>query len=70
MSEGKPLIEQERMGLWISVNFILTLLALGMAILAFYRVNVTIVGTRVEAIEVNKRLEALEAGKTNAPTPP
>lgn len=59
------IIETERHGLWIAAAFILALLALGMSVVANKRLLAVTVGTQVEVLALDKRLDRLEK-KLNA----
>lgn len=59
------IIETERHGLWIAAAFILALLALGMSAVANKRLLAVTVGTQVEVLALDKRLDRLEK-KLNA----
>lgn len=59
------IIETERHGLWIAVAFILALLALGMSVVANKRLLAVTVGTQLEVLALDKRLDRLEK-KLNA----
>lgn len=63
MSESKPLIDPSRLGTFVAVNFILTLIAIALAYLAYSRATQTAAATQSQILQLDKRLDALEAKK-------
>lgn len=59
MTDIKHIIEPERMGLWVAVTFILTLLALVISLVCLQRITVTTVATQVEIKLLNNKIEDL-----------
>ena len=59
MAEIKHIIEPERLGLWVAVNFILTLLSLVIGFVSIQRITVTTVATQVEVKILNNKIEEL-----------
>ena len=55
------LIEKERHGFWIAITFILALLALVLAFSAVWRLNVSLVGSHMEILALNGKIEALKS---------
>lgn len=53
------IIEKERQGLWIAISFIIALLALVLAFSALWRLNVVVVGSHMEILALNGKIEAL-----------
>lgn len=56
----KPLIAPERLGIWVVVTFILTILALGLSVVSLQRNSVTFGVTQVEFLTLNKKVADLE----------
>lgn len=68
MAEQKHIIEPERMGLWVAVTFILSLLALVVGLVSIKRVAVTTAATQLEVALLNKKIESLgKAAAVQAP---
>lgn len=56
-----PLIESERQPIWIVAAVIVGLIALLTGFVAIYRINVVAVGTQIEVIALNKKIEQMKA---------
>lgn len=62
------IIEQERHGFWIAASFIVGLLALVTAFSAIWRLNTTLVGTQMEIVLLNNKIDTIKkAGQPTAP---
>lgn len=59
MAELKHIIEPERMGLWVAVTFILTLLSLVIGLVSIQRITITTAATQVEVALLNKQIADL-----------
>ena len=55
----KPLIDPERMPLFTAVGFTIALLALVVAVVAVYRIEVVAGGTQLEVLTLNQKIENL-----------
>ncbi len=69
MTETNHIIEPERYGIWIAVTFIITLLSLGMSLLALDRTNDLMYMTQTEILLLSKKIDgAAPAAKAPAAT--
>lgn len=59
MAEQKHIIEPERMGLWVAVTFILTLLSLVIGLVSIQRITISTTATQVEVALLNKQIADL-----------
>lgn len=57
-TEEKQIIEPERFGLWIAATFILALLALGVSLVAIYRIADSNALIQAELLILNKKIES------------
>lgn len=63
------IIEPERHGMWIAASFIVALIGVVFALIAFNRANTALVGLQTEILLLNKKVEDIK--KTIPPmTPP
>ncbi|MDP2108660.1 MAG: hypothetical protein Q8J67_06400 [Rhodocyclaceae bacterium] len=62
--ELKHIIDPERQGLWIAVGFILALLALVVGLFALQRANEVLVGTQMQVLVLNQKIETLRKDLT------
>jgi hypothetical protein len=54
----KPLIDPANMPIWTASGFAVALLALVVALVAVYRTNVITVGTQLEVLSLNKKIDS------------
>lgn len=59
MTDIKHIIEPERLGLWVAATFVIALLALVLALVAYNRTNDLMYITQAEVLLLNKKLEAV-----------
>jgi len=59
----KPIIDPANLPIWTASGFAVALLALVLAFVAVYRTNVVNVGTQLEILSLNKKIDA----QRNAP---
>lgn len=68
MTQDKPLIEPERLGLWAAAAFILALVAFVLAFAGIYRGDHMIAATQLEILALNKKIEEMRKADV-APAP-
>lgn len=68
MTQDKPLIEPERVGLWAAAAFTLALVAFVLAFAGIYRGDHMIATTQLEILALNKKIEDMRKADV-APAP-
>lgn len=64
---ANPIIEPENQPTWITVGFVVALLALLLAAVALYRINYVTAGMQAEVVYLAKKVEQLKSEQAKAP---
>lgn len=60
------IIEQDRQGLWIAATFVIALFALVLAFINMNRTHALAVGTQIEILSIDKRINKMSTAPASA----